>query len=48
MGKELVMAQEELLLLRLLKAFVRIKDETRRLEIIEFVEAAAEEYQESE
>ena len=48
MGKELLMAEEELQLLRLLKAFVRIKDERRRLEIIELVEAAAQDYPESE
>jgi hypothetical protein len=48
MGKENLMAEEELLLLRLVKAFVKIKDERRRLEIIELVEAAAEEYPEGE
>jgi hypothetical protein len=48
MGKELLMAEEELQLLRLVKAFVKIKDERRRLEIIELVEAAAEDYPESE
>ena len=42
------MAEEELLLLRLVKAFVKIKDERRRLEIIELVEAAAADYSESE
>jgi len=42
------MAEAELQLLRLVKAFVRIKDERRRLEIIELVEAAAEDYPESE
>ena len=41
------MAEEELQLLRLVKAFVKIKDERRRLEIIELVEAAAEDYPES-
>jgi hypothetical protein len=35
-------------LLRLVKAFVKIKDERRRLEIFELVEAAAEDYPESE
>jgi hypothetical protein len=48
MGKELLMAEEELQLLRLVKAFVKIKDERRRLEIIELVEAAAADYPESE
>ena len=42
------MAEEELLLLRLVKAFVKIKDERRRLEIVELVEVAAKEYPESE
>jgi hypothetical protein len=38
------MAEEEIQLLRLVRAFVKIKDRSRRLEIIEYVEAAAEEY----
>lgn len=38
------MAQQELQLLRLVRAFVKIKDEILRLRIIEFVEAAAESY----
>ena len=42
------MAEEELQLLRLVRAFVKIKDERRRLEIIELVEAAAEDYPASE
>ena len=42
------MAEEELQLLRLIRAFVKIKDERRRLEIIELVEAAAEDYPASE
>ena len=48
MGKEDSMAERELQLLRLINAFVRIKDERRRLQIIELVEAAAEDYPESE
>jgi len=48
MGKEHLMAEEELQLLRLIRAFVKIKDERRRLQIIELVEAAAEDYPESE
>jgi hypothetical protein len=47
-GKEDLMAEEELLLLRLVKAFVKIKDERRHLEIIELIEAAAEEHPERE
>jgi hypothetical protein len=42
------MAEEELQLLRLVRAFVKIKDQRRRLEIIELVEAAAADYPESE
>ena len=42
------MAEQELQLLRLVRAFVKIKDERRRPEIIELVEAAAEEYPESQ
>jgi hypothetical protein len=48
MGKEHLMAEQEILLLRLVKAFVKIKDERRRREIVELVEVAAEEYPESE
>ena len=36
------MAVEQLQLLRLIKAFAKIKDQKLRLVIIEFVEAAAE------
>ena len=42
------MAEEEIQLLRLVRAFVKIKDQKRRLEIIELVEAAAEDNPESE
>jgi len=38
MGKEHLMAEQEILLLRLVKAFVKIKDERRRREIVELVE----------
>jgi hypothetical protein len=48
MVKEHLMAEEELQLLRLIRAFVKIKDEKLRLRIIELVEAAAEDYPESE
>jgi hypothetical protein len=47
MAKEHLM-EEELQLLRLVRAFAKIKDQRRRLEIIELVEAAAENYPESE
>ena len=47
-GKELVMPEEELELLRLIRAFVKIKDERLRLRIIELVKAAADDYPESE
>jgi hypothetical protein len=43
MVKEHLMAEEELQLLRLIRAFLKIKDQKRRLQIIELVEAAAEE-----
>ena len=42
-AKEAAMALEELQLLRLVRAFAKIKDQKRRMEIIQFAETVAEE-----
>jgi hypothetical protein len=42
----LMAEEEELQLLRLIRAFVKIKDKKRRLEIVALVEAAARDYSE--